>query len=191
MLQFQYVWTVKLNWPISNSLNGFVLLLLARSLLWNCLKERHSAWKHHGIQCFVSVSPRVWCCLSGQRVAMALGVCLLASSIAPGLGQASLQLGHECMGLASTATHQSLCCLADFPVLSHGCCQELWSVLHLTFVVGHKPVGFRKFIQFLFFLSPTFCFFCSPLKPLISDLHLFYSFLSLDSLHTKANAYMP
>lgn len=51
----------------------------------------------------------------------ALRVYLVALYTAAGFGQASLQLDPGCKSLADRAARQSLCSLADFPVMSSGC----------------------------------------------------------------------
>lgn len=55
----------------------------------------------------------------------ALGVYLVALYTAAGFGQASLQLDPGCKSLADRAAHPSLCSLADFLVMSRGCCQDV------------------------------------------------------------------
>lgn len=103
MLQFQYVWTMKLNLPVSNTLKWLCFPVLALSLTCNYLKGRLSAGSTVEFKVWY-ISSRLWFGPSAWVVTGSLGQSG-GIILSPRLREAS----RKCTGLVGWVIHQSLC----------------------------------------------------------------------------------
>lgn len=130
MLQFQYVWTMKLNLPVSNTLKWLCFPVLALSLTCNYLKGRLSAGSTVEFKVWY-ISSRLWFGPSAWVVTGSLGQSG-GIILSPRLREAS----RKCTGGWMGHSPKPLFVLRlIFMCLSDGYCHELLSAWLLTFAL--------------------------------------------------------